>query len=140
MINYIVLIITLFSFTEQTNSVEGIWVTEDDLTGKEKSEVLLYKENGKLYGKIINLLLPEDQGKLCVKCKGEYKNKPIKGMIILNDLKKEDGIWEDGTIMDPKSGKVYDCYISLENQNILKVRGYLGFSLLGRTQIWRRKK
>ena len=139
MIKYLALIIVLFTYSAQSNSVEGIWITTDDVTGREKSEVLIYKDSGKLYGKIINLLLPEDKGKLCTKCKGEYKNKPIEGMIILNDLILEDGIWEDGTIIDPKSGKIYDCYLSLEKQNILKVRGYLGFSLLGRTQIWKRK-
>ena len=139
MIKYVALIIVLFTYSAQSNSVEGIWITTDDVTGREKSEVLIYKDNGKLYGKIINLLLPEDKGKLCTKCKGEYKNKPIEGMIILNDLILEDGIWEDGTIIDPKSGKIYDCYLSLEKQNTLKVRGYLGFSLLGRTQIWKRK-
>ncbi len=139
MIKYFALIIVLFTHSAQSNSLEGIWITKDDVTGREKSEVLLYKDNGKLHGKIINLLLPEDKGKLCTKCKGEYKNKPIEGMIILNDLILEDGIWEDGTIIDPKSGKIYDCYLSLEKQNTLKVRGYLGFSLLGRTQIWKRK-
>ena len=139
MIKYFAGVIILFTYSTQSNSIEGVWITKDDVTGREKSEVLLYKDNGKLYGKIINLLLPEDKGKLCTKCKGEKKNKPIEGMIILNDLILEDEIWEDGTIIDPKSGKIYDCYLSLEKQNVLKVRGYLGFSLLGRTQIWKRK-
>lgn len=139
MVKYFVLIYLLFTYSTQSNSIEGIWITKDDITGREKSEVLIYKDNGKLYGKIVNLLLPEDKGKLCTKCKGENKNKPIEGMIILNDLILEDEVWEDGTIIDPKSGKIYDCYLSLEKQNVLKVRGYLGFSLLGRTQIWKRK-
>ena len=60
-------------------------------------------------------------------------------MVILKDLIWEDNVWEDGTITDPKSGKVYDCYLSLEDSNTLKVRGFLGFSLLGRTQIWKRQ-
>lgn len=139
MVKYFVLIHLLFTYSTQSNSIEGIWITKDDITGREKSEVLIYKDNGKLYGKIVNLLLPEDKGKLCTKCKGENKNKLIEGMIILNDLILEDEVWEDGTIIDPKSGKIYDCYLSLEKQNVLKVRGYLGFSLLGRTQIWKRK-
>ena len=123
----------------QPTSVEGLWISQDDETGKEKSEVLLYVEDGKLYGKIIRLLLPEDQGKRCEKCKGENKNKPIAGLVIVKDLSLEKDTWEDGTIMDPKSGKVYDCYLSLESPNVLKVRGFLGFSLLGRTQTWKRK-
>ena len=139
MMSTIFLYLALLLTYTQTDSVEGVWITQDDETGKKKSEVLLYKENGKLYGKIINLLLPEDQGKLCENCKGENKNKPIVGLVIVNDLTLENDSWEDGTILDPKSGKVYDCYLTLEEENTLKVRGYLGFSLLGRTQIWTRK-
>ncbi len=123
----------------QINEIEGIWITQDDETGKKKSEVLLYKNEGKLYGKILNLLLEEDKGKLCVNCKGENKNLPIQGMVIIKDLKIIDKSWEDGTILDPKSGKTYSCYITFENENTLKVRGYIGFSLLGRTQKWIRK-
>ena len=133
------LIISLIVFSVQSDPIEGTWVTQDDETGKQKSEVLIYKEDGKLYGKITKLLLPEDQGKKCVNCKGANKDQPIEGMIIIKDLELEDDTWEEGTILDPKSGKVYDCYVDFEDTNTLKVRGFLGFSLLGRTQIWKRK-
>ena len=134
------LFITYFLLnTMQPLSVEGVWITQDDETGQKKSEVLLYQENRKLYGKILKLLLPGDQGKLCKECKGENKNKPIEGLVIVNDLFLDDGSWEDGTILDPKSGKVYDCYLTLEDENNLNVRGFLGFSILGRTQKWIRK-
>ncbi len=138
MIFYTILIL-LRTFFLQVDSIEGTWVTTDDETGKQKSEVLIYKENGKLYGKITKLLLPEDNGKKCVNCKGNNKDKSIEGMVIINDLQLDENTWEDGTILDPKSGKVYDCHIGFEDRNTLKVRGYLGFSLLGRTQIWKRK-
>ena len=135
--------IILFSYvlisSFQINEIEGIWITQDDETGKKKSEVLLYRNEGKLYGKILNLLLEEDKGKLCVNCKRENKNLPIQGMVIIKDLKIIDKSWEDGTILDPKSGKTYSCYITFEDENTLKVRGYIGFSLLGRTQKWIRK-
>ena len=133
------LLISLIVFSLQSDPIEGTWVTQDDETGKQKSEVLIYKEDGKLYGKITKLLLPEDQGKKCVNCKGANKDQPIEGMIIIKDLELEDDTWEEGTILDPKSGKVYDCYVDFEDTNTLKVRGFLGFSLLGRTQIWKRK-
>lgn len=133
------LIFFILSFSTQTATIEGTWITQDDETGRQKSEVLIYKENGKLYGKITKLLLPEDEGKKCVNCKGKNKDQPIEGMVIIKDLKLEDATWEDGTILDPKSGKVYDCYIGFQDSNTLKVRGFLGFSLLGRTQIWKRK-
>lgn len=133
------ILLAVGSLFMQADSIEGIWVTQDDETGKQKSEVLIYKENGKFFGKITKLLLPEDEGKKCVNCKGENKDQPIEGMVIINDLQLDDETWEDGTILDPKSGKVYDCLIGFEDSNTLKVRGYLGFSLLGRTQIWKRK-
>ena len=136
-INIFVYVLTIFFY--QNQDVQGLWITEDDETGKKKSEVLIYKEGNTVYGKIINLLLPEDNGKICLNCKGENKNKPIEGLLILKDLILEEDTWEGGTILDPKSGKIYDCYITLENDNTLKVRGFLGFSLLGRTQIWKRK-
>ena len=123
----------------QINQIEGVWITQDDETGKKKSEVLLYKNEGKLYGKILNLLLEEDKGKLCVNCKGENKNLAIEGMVIVEGLELNGKTWEEGTILDPKSGKTYSCYITFENDNTLKVRGYIGFSLLGRTQKWIRK-
>ena len=136
-INIFVYMLAIFFY--QNQDVQGLWITEDDETGKKKSEVLIYKEANKVYGKIINLILPENKSKLCLKCKGENKNKPIEGLVILKDLILEDDTWDSGTILDPKSGKIYDCYISLEDDNTLKVRGFLGFSLLGRTQIWKRK-
>jgi uncharacterized protein (DUF2147 family) len=124
----------------QTAPVTGTWVSIDDETGVEKSEITLYESQGKLYGKVKRLLLPEDQGKLCVNCKGAEKNKPIEGLVIVKGLSKDGETWTDGKIMDPANGKDYDCTISLENSNTLKVRGYLGFSFLGRTQTWKRKE
>ena len=128
----------LFTFLQPT-SVTGTWVNIDDETGEEKSEIVLYIEDGKLYGRIERLLLPEDQGKLCTQCKGKNKNQPIEGLVIVQGLSKEEEQWSNGDIMDPANGKSYDCTIRLENQNTLNVRGYLGFSFLGRSQVWKRK-
>ena len=139
MIFKVILFVYILINSFQSNEIEDVWITQDDETGKKKSEVLLYKNNGKLYGKIINLLLEEDKGKLCVNCKGENKNLPIEGMVIVEGLKLNGKSWEEGTILDPKSGKTYSCYITFDDDNTLKVRGYIGFSLLGRTQKWIRK-
>ena len=127
----------LFSF--QPNSVVGTWVNIDDETGVEKSEIILYIEDGKLYGRIERLLLPKDQGKLCVNCKGKEKDQPIEGLVIVKGLEQDGDNWTDGDIMDPANGKLYDCTISLADYNTLNVRGFLGFSFLGRTQVWKRK-
>lgn len=132
-------LIVALLFSIQPNSVVGTWVNIDDETGVEKSEIILYIEDGKLYGRIERLLLPEDQGKLCVNCSGKEKNQPIEGLVIVKGLEKDGAIWTNGDIMDPANGKNYDCTIKLDDANTLNVRGFLGFSFLGRTQIWKRK-
>ena len=132
------LLLSLFLLL-QTPSVEGTWVNIDDETGVAKSEIELYVDQGKLYGRVLRLLLPEDQGKKCVNCKGSDKNKPIEGLLIVRSLSRENADWTDGKIMDPANGKSYDCTIRLEDPNTLNVRGFLGFSFLGRTQVWKRK-
>ena len=132
------LLLSLFLLL-QTPSVEGTWVNIDDETGVAKSEIELYVEEGKLYGRVLRLLVPEDQGKKCVNCKGSDKNKPIEGLLIVRGLSRDDAAWTDGKIMDPANGKSYDCTIRLEDPNTLNVRGFLGFSFLGRTQVWKRR-
>ena len=128
-----------FLFALQTPTVEGTWVNIDDETGVKKSEIILYVEDGKLYGRIERLLLPEDQGKLCTNCIGKDKDQPIEGLIIVKGLSKDGAEWTNGDILDPANGKLYDCTIKLDDANTLNVRGFLGFSFLGRTQIWQRK-
>ena len=129
--------LSLAFLTVQADPVVGSWTSVDDATGTEKSEINLYIENGKLYGKIEKLLLPEDKGKICVECKGSEKNQPIEGLVIVQGLEKEGDSWTDGTILDPANGKRYSCTISLNADGTLNVRGYLGISILGRTQVWK---
>jgi len=120
-------------------SVTGRWTTIDDETGKPKSVVRIWEEGGKLYGKIEKLFRApdEDPNPKCVECDGELKDQPIIGMTILRDLEKDDDEWSGGTVLDPKNGKTYSCKVALEDGGKkLKVRGYLGISLLGRTQHW----
>ena len=115
--------------TGQAQSVTGKWKPFD---------VEIYEKNGKIYGKIIEILEKGKEDKTCDKCKGSKKDKPVKGMVIIEGLSKDGDNWEDGTILDPRNGKEYKCRINLENSDKLKVRGYLGVSLLGRTQYWTR--
>lgn len=117
----------------------GRWKTIDDASKKEKSVVEIWEEGGKLYGKISQLLdtLPNDPNPKCVKCEGEQKDQPMIGMKIMWDLKKDGSEWSGGRILDPENGKTYKVYLALEDGGKkLKVRGYVGFSLLGRTQYW----
>lgn len=131
------LFFSLQSLTGQ--SIKGVWKTVDDEDGREKSHIEIYEENGKWRGKVIKLL-PGATATHCSACKGNLKNKPITGMIILWDLVKEGNAYDDGNILDPKSGKVYDCMVSFDGPDKINVRGYVGFSLLGRTQTWHRVK
>ena len=139
-----VLIISLVSFfavQAQNNTVIGVWETIDDETGKAKSHVKVYKgSDGKIYGKIIKIVDPNKQNSTCTECDDDDKRKGQKvlGMIILTELVKDGDEYEDGEILDPNNGKVYDCKIWLDedNPNILYVRGYIGF--LFRTQTWNR--
>ncbi len=127
-----------FGAFAQNSSILGKWKTVDDETGKEKSYLEIYEQGGKVYGKIVKLLLPEDKGKKCTACKGAKKNKPIEGMTILTDMERVDDGWDEGEIMDPKNGKSYSCYIKLNGKDKLTVKGYIGFRALGRTQTWHR--
>ena len=122
----------------QAQSVTGVWKTIDDESGEPKSHVKIYEENGTLYGKVIKLL-PAAVGTICKECPGDKKGKPIEGMQIMWGLEKfEEGYWGNGEILDPKKGKVYNCKLWLENEDELTVRGYIGISLLGRSQSWYR--
>jgi len=120
----------------------GRWKTIDDVTGKAKSIVMIWEENGKLFGRVQNLLNPDPNipNPTCRACSGDQKDKPVVGMRILWGLQKDKDGWSGGTILDPESGKVYRCLLSLaEGGTKLKVRGFIGFSLLGRTQYWDRE-
>mgnify|MGYP003575398820 FL=1 len=129
-----------FALTMQSQSVIGKWKTIDDETGEAKSIVEIYEKSGKIYGKVVDILREGHKKDICVKCDGTEKNKPIMGMVIMNGLKKDGSEYNGGTILDPTSGKKYKCYIVLESPDKLKLRGYVGVSLMGRTQYWTRVK
>ena len=123
----------------QAPSAVGRWTTIDDETKKPKSVITIYEEGGKLFGKIEKLFREpnEEQNPLCDKCEGTLKNQPITGMVILRDLKKDGEEWTGGTILDPANGKTYKAKIAVQDGGKkLKVRGYIGMALLGRTQYW----
>lgn len=115
--------------------IEGKWKTIDDETGKAKSIVEITKNSkGQYIGKIVQLLA-KPENNTCVKCTDDRKNKPLIGLEIIRGLNKDGNEFTDGTITDPKSGKTYKCTIKREGDK-LNVRGYVGFSLIGRTQTW----
>ena len=131
-----VAMLTVTSLSAQT--VFGKWKTIDDNTGEAKSIVEIYEKDGKVYGKVAEILNKKRADALCTECEGSDKNKPIQGLVIIRGLEKDGDEYNDGKILDPDNGKLYKCYITLEESDRLKVRGYIGFSALGRTQYWLR--
>lgn len=134
-------ILTLSSLiAQETSSPVGLWQTIDDKTGKAKSEVEIYEQSGKFYAKVVKLLLkPADT--ICDKCAGAKKNKPVVGMVILEDLKPYKYYWKYGTILDPENGSTYGCSVWYEDgkSDELKVRGKHWTGIF-RTQTWHRIK
>lgn len=138
LLGLVVLLLASTAFASEAGVV-GRWTTIDDETGKPKSVIVISEENGKLVGTIEKLYRgpDEEQDPVCDKCSGDLANKKIIGMTILRDLKKDGDEWSGGTILDPKNGKTYSCKVALDDGGKkLKVRGFLGISLLGRTQYW----
>ena len=140
----IFVLLTMFFATSlfaQHEAITGLWKSIDDETGQPKSIVKIYIEEGKLYGDIVKLFRKEgeDPDPICDKCDEDDPryNQKILGMQIITDMEFQDGDdeWEDGEIMDPKKGKVYDCKLWVEDGK-LQVRGYIFF--FHRTQEWLR--
>lgn len=117
----------------------GRWKSVDDATGKVKAIVVIWEQDAKLYGKIEKLVDPDpgDPDPRCTRCAGALKNRPLVGLRILWHLKKEGDEWLGGKILDPNNGKAYRCSIAVEiGGKRLKVRGFIGLSMFGRTQYW----
>jgi uncharacterized protein (DUF2147 family) len=136
--HYCILFLAFFSISMNSQSIVGKWKTIDDATGEAKSIVEVFSKSGKIYAKVVEILDPANKNSVCKKCSGEDKNKPILGLTIIKGLSKDGSEYNSGEILDPNNGKSYKCALSLESKDKLKVRGYIGFSLLGRTQYWHR--
>ena len=118
----------------------GLWKTFDDKTGSARAIVRVYEENGKLFGRIERSLTPGAEKRICEVCTDERKNQPIIGLLIIRDMKGSGGEYSGGDILDPESGSVYRCKFHVDDSGMhLIVRGFIGISLLGRTQTWLRQ-
>lgn len=139
------ILITLFISTLATfsladnHSPEGAWRTIDDETGEAKSLVTVWIDDGELMGRIDTLLNPSEPNPTCDDCKGSRKGQPIEGMTFVWGLEQDGDEWTGGTILDPANGKEYKAKVQLtEGGSKLEVRGFIGFALIGRTQVWER--
>ena len=121
------------------DAVLGIWKN-----GSGKGHIQIYKQSGKYYGKLIWLKDAQDEtGKPKLDRKNEDPDKrtqPLIGLVMMRDFKFDDTEWNNGHIYNPSDGKEYKGYLKMVNNNTLAVRGYVGFSWIGKTDTWTRVK
>jgi uncharacterized protein (DUF2147 family) len=128
----------MFALAAEAASPMGYWETIDDVTGKVKSIINIHGTQKDLSGTVVKLF----PGALtvCSACEGPLKNQAIRGMTVMYGLKQDadnQNEWEDGTILDPKTGKIYHCKLTVaDDGKSMVVRGYIGISLFGRSQTW----
>lgn len=138
------LLFALTAAAADPTSPAGLWKTIDDKTKLPRSLVRISEVNGVYEGRIEQLLnrQPDDDPEgICRACPGERKGKPLVGMTILSGLKQDGDIYAGGEILDPKNGKTYRCKMEvIEGGKKLNVRGFIGVSLIGRTQTWLREE
>lgn len=126
----------------------GTWKQVDDVTGKPTSILQITESNGELQAKVLQVMnaTPADIARdgnppKCTQCDGARKDQPIIGMTIMWGVSRDYDVWDGGRILDPKNGKIYKVKLTLkDNGQKLDVHGYIGFSLLGRSQIWERQQ
>ncbi|RYG12893.1 MAG: DUF2147 domain-containing protein [Chitinophagaceae bacterium] len=127
------------AFAQNKDAVVGKW-----LSASGEGQIEIYKRADKYFGKLSWIKEPNDEnGKPKVDSKNpnpSLKAKPILGLELLKDFIFEDGKWTDGTIYDPKTGKTYSCNLTLKENGQLTIRGYIGISLIGRSETWKRVK
>lgn len=123
------------------DSIIGVW-----MTGEGKAKVQIYRNGGKYFGKIVWLKNPNYSNG---QPKMDHNNpnhadraKPLIGRVILRDFTydPDDKEYDDGYIYDPENGSEYSSYMAFTDANTLHVRGYIGISLIGRTQEWKRDR
>lgn len=121
------------------DDVTGVW-----LNASGKGKVQVYREGGKYFGKIVWLREPLNEKGLpkkdAMNPSTAMKSQPLVGLVILREFVFREGEWTDGRIYDPENGKEYKCYLRMKNPNTLLLRGYIGISLIGRTEVWTRSQ
>jgi uncharacterized protein (DUF2147 family) len=127
-------------YTADPTSPIGLWKTFDDKTGKAKGLIRIYEHDGKFFGRLEESFSPGAEHRVCTVCTDERKDQPVIGLTIIRNLQRDDNEYAGGDILDPESGSVYRCKMHLEEGGArLVVRGFIGFSLLGRSQTWQRQ-
>ncbi|MDB5120401.1 MAG: peptide protein [Sphingobacteriales bacterium] len=136
----LILMCTLPAYAQNKDAVLGKWLSE---TGE--GEIQVYKKGDHYFGKLVWLKYPDGtDGKPKVDSRNPdpaKQKRTINGLELLQGFTySEDNVWENGNIYDPKTGKTYSCKLTLVGNNKLNIRGFIGISLLGRTEKWTRVK
>ena len=135
----ILLVLSTSGIGQAQDPALGVWKTIDEKTNQPSSLIRIEERNGELMGTVVELIATPGEKLIthCNLCKDERKDKPIVGMVIMRGLKKEkSGHWSGGEILDPEEGDTYKVKLATDDGKTLKVRGYIGISLIGRTQVW----
>ncbi len=126
-------------FAQKKDDILGKWVNPSG-----EGQIEIYKRGEKFFGKLVWIKEPNDENgkpKTDTKNPNEgLRSKPVLGLEILKNFEFDGSKWQDGTIYDPKSGKTYSCKLTLKEPNQLSIRGFIGVSLIGRTEVWKRIK
>lgn len=135
---FLILANTFGVFAQSENEILGTWYNTE-----KSAQIEIVKTGAEYHGKIIRLEKESEYSAPSLDSKNEnekLRTRPLKGLTILQGLKYSGGIWRDGKIYDPISGKTYSCEVKLKNQAVLEVKGYIGFSWVGRTVEWTKVK
>jgi uncharacterized protein (DUF2147 family) len=119
----------------------GVWKTVDDKTRQPRGLVRIFERNGELVAVVETSFNPKELDDVCDKCTDERKNQKVIGMEIVRGMRKKGSEYSGGEILDPDTGSIYKCRMVLEDGGRrLVVRGFIGISMLGRSQVWYREK
>jgi len=122
-------------------SAVGLWEQVDEKSGKPESWFKITERNGAYEGNIVKIFFKpgEDENWVCDKCEGAERGRPVLGLALIKGMQRSGSSYENGTIMDPRDGAVYRALMKLSpDGQKLEVRGFLGISLFGRSQVWNR--
>lgn len=129
--------LSLSGFSQAKDLILGNYVNASG-----EAHVEISKKNEKYYGKIVWLKNPKnEQGAIKTDVRNpddKLKLKPLLGLEILKDFVYDGDKWTDGKIYDPKSGKTYSCNITRKSSGDLNIRGYIGISIIGRSEVWKK--
>lgn len=140
---FVLALAPVLAMAQTAGNLTGTWKTIDDETSAPRSIVEISEANGELQGRILQIFYRPDEkpDPVCDACEGERKGKPVIGMTFLWGLKPDgNNEWASGSVLDPKNGKIYNARATLtEGGQKLRLRGFIGTPILGRTQIWLRE-